>query len=133
MRAVVKAAFAYFAVAFAAGFVLGAIREIVVVPRLGGLVAVAAEVPIMLTISWIAARAIVVRVAVPPDLMSRLAMGGLAFGLLQAAEIALASAFGLPPAAYLAALTTPRGALGSAAQVVFALLPALVARDAARR
>ena len=130
---VVKAGIAYFAVAFAAGFGLGAFREIVVVPHLGGLAAVAAEVPIMLTISWIGAGAFVRRFAVPPDLMSRLAMGGLAFALLQAAELALASAFGTSPGAHLASLATARGALGFAAQVVFALFPALLGRDAPRR
>ena len=133
MRAVVKAAVAYFAVAFAAGFVLGAIREIVVVPRLGGLAAVAIEVPVMLAISWIAAGAIVRRFAVPADAAPRLVMGGLAFVLLQAAEVALASALGTSPMAYVAALATPRGALGLAAQVVFAFIPLLVGRGASRR
>jgi hypothetical protein len=133
MRAVVKAALAYFAVAFAAGFVLGAIREIVVVPRLGGLVAVAIEVPVMLAISWVAATRLVRRFAVPADVATRLAMGGLAFVLLQAAEVALASAFGTSPTAYVAALAIPRGALGFAAQVVFALIPLFVGRGASRR
>jgi hypothetical protein len=132
MRAVVKAALAYFAAAFAAGFVLGAIREIVVVPRLGGLAAVALEVPIMLAISWIAARVIVARFAVPTDLVPRLVMGGLAFVLLQVAEMALAAGFGISPTAYLAGLATPRGLLGLAAQVAFAFLPAGVGRDTPR-
>ncbi len=133
MRAVVKAAFAYFAVAFAAGFVLGAIRELVVVPRLGGLAAVAIEVPIMLAISWIAATRLVRRFAVPSDAASCLAMGGFAFVLLQTAEVALASTLGTSLGAYVAALATPRGLLGLTAQVAFALIPLLVGRGAPRR
>ncbi len=133
MKAVVTAAFVYFAAAFAAGFALGAIREIFVVPRLGGLAAVAIEVPIMLAISWIAARTIVARFAVPTDLVPRLVMGGLAFVLLQVAEMALAAGFGMSPAAYLTGLATPPGILGFAAQAVFALFPAVVGRDAPRR
>lgn len=126
MRAVVKAGIAYFAVAFGCGFVLGALRELVAVPRLGGLAAVALEVPIMLAISWVAAGRVVRRFAVPNALGARLATGGLAFVLLQAAEIALANAFGTSPTAYLAGLVTPRGALGLAAQVAFAALPIFV-------
>ncbi|WP_333825841.1 hypothetical protein [Pinisolibacter sp.] len=133
MRAVVKAAVAYFAVAFATGFVLGSIREIVVVPRLGGLAAVAIEAPIMLAISWIAATRIVRRCAVPADAAVRLAMGGLAFVLLQAAEVALASALGTSPVAYAEAFATPRGLLGLAAQILFAIIPLFVDRGASRR
>jgi hypothetical protein len=133
MRAVVAAAVAYFAVAFAAGFVLGAIREIVVVPRFGGLAAVALEAPLMLAISWIAASRLVRRFAVPADAGSRLVMGGLAFVLLQAAEVALATVLGTSPTAYVTALATPRGALGFAAQVVYALIPLIVGGGAMRR
>lgn len=125
-RVVVAAAFAYFAVAFGCGFVLGAVREIVVAPHLGGLAAVALEAPIMLAISWVAAGVVVRRFAVPARASARLIMGGLAFVLLQLAELALAGALGVPPAAYVAGFATAKGGLGLAAQVVYALLPLAV-------
>ena len=127
-RPILAAAVAYFAVAFGAGFVLGALREIVVVPRLGGLAAVALEAPIILVICRVAAGALVRRFAVPAGIAPRLAMGGIAFGLLQIAEIALAASFGARPADYVGDLLTAEGALGLAAQVVFAVLPVAVDR-----
>lgn len=127
-RGPLAAALAYFAVAFACGFVLGAVREIVVAPRLGAVAAVALEVPIMLAISWVAAGVLVRRFAVPARIPARLLMGGFAFVLLQLAEIALAAGFGTPPGAYVAGFATAKGALGLAAQGAFALLPLAVAR-----
>ena len=127
-RPVLAAAVAYFAVAFGAGFVLGALREIVVAPRLGGLAAVALEVPIMLAIARIAAGALVRRFAVPAGIAPRLAMGGIAFVLLQIAEILLAASFGATPADYASGFLTAKGALGLAAQIVFAVLPVAVDR-----
>ena len=115
-------------ITFTALIASGALREIVVVPRLGGLAAVALEAPIMVAISWVAAGALVRRFAVPAHVTARLTMGGLAFVLLQIAEIALAAALGTPPVAYAASLATARGALGLAAQLVFALLPLAVGR-----
>lgn len=129
-RGPLAAAIAYFAVAFACGFVLGALREIVVAPRLGALAAVALEVPIMLAISWVAAGVLVRRFAVAATPAARLVMGGVAFTLLQIAELALAASLGLPPAAYVAGFATAKGALGLAAQLVYALLPLAVGRPA---
>ena len=122
------AGLAYFLVALGWGFILGALREIVVAPRLGGLAAVALEVPIMLTISWIAARALVRIFAVPSTLAARLAMGLLAFVLLQIAEFALAAWFGTPIEVFVAALATAKGVLGLSAQVIYALIPLALRR-----
>ncbi len=125
--AIVGAGTLYFAIAFVAGFGLGALRELVVAPRLGPLAAVAIEVPVMLAISWIAARRIVARFALPVG-VPRLGTGLVAFALLQAAEVALGLALGTSLAAQAAALATLRGLIGFAAQIVFALLPLAVAR-----
>ncbi len=125
-RDTVKAALGYFAVTFAVAFVLGAVRQTVVAPRLGAFAAVAIEVPLLLGVSWLAARWAVRRFAVADRARTRLAMGGLAFAMLQATEFALASAFGTPPSAYAALFVTPAGALGLAAQIAFALLPLAV-------
>lgn len=127
-RGLLAAALAYFAATFAVAFALGALREIVVAPRLGGLAAVALEVPILLTVSWLTAGWTVRRFAVSERVSARLVMGAVAFGLLQAAELAFAVALGTPPSVYLGAVATAKGALGMAAQVAFALIPLVVGR-----
>ncbi len=129
----VAAALAYFAIVFAAGFVLGTIRTLVLAPRLGDLAAVAVEIPFMLLLAWLACRRLVRRFAVPPRAADRLIMGGLAFVLLLAAELLLSLAFGRGPAEFFARLAEPAGSLGLLAQVVFGLLPLVVARAGAVR
>ncbi len=52
----VKNAFFYFLIVFAAGWVLGPLRIFFVEPRVGSLTAVSIEAPIMILISWLAAR-----------------------------------------------------------------------------
>jgi hypothetical protein len=126
MRQATRAGMVYFAVVFAAGFVLGAARVGLVEPRLGPFLAVAAEVPVMLAIAWAAAGWIALRLAVPQDLSARAVMGGTGFGLLLLAEAALAAGLtDAGPAAVVAGWTTPAGALGLAGQVVFGLIPIL--------
>jgi len=120
-------ALAYFAAVFALGFGLGAVRVLLLEPRIGALGAVACELPVMLAASWLLAR----RLTRPPALAparARLAMGALAFALLIGAEFALGVwGFGRSPAQWLGALGSPPGALGLAGQVLFGLMP-LIAR-----
>jgi hypothetical protein len=121
-----RAGIAYFGIVFLAGFVLGTLRVLVLAPALGPTAAVAAEIPVMLVIAWIACRRLVGRFAVPAGLAARSAMGASAFALLGLAEALLGSiAFGRPVATQIADLGTPQGALGLAGQVVFGLLPVL--------
>lgn len=129
----VRAALAYFAIVFAAGFVFGTIRTLVLAPRLGDLAAVAVEIPFMLLLAWIACRWLVRRFAVPPRAADRLIMGGLAFLLLTAAELLLSLAFGRGVVEFFASLAEPAGTLGLLAQVVFGLLPLVVARAGTTR
>ena len=62
---ILKAGALYFALVFGAGFVLGTIRTLWVVPRLGMRVAELMETPIMLVVTIAAARWIVHRLVVP--------------------------------------------------------------------
>ena len=89
MKETLKAGAAYFALVFAAGFVLGTIRTLCVVPRLGVRTAELAEAPIMFGISILAARWVVQHVLVSPLRSRRLAVGGIALGLMLVAEFTL--------------------------------------------
>lgn len=126
----VSAGTAYFAIVFTAGFVLGVIRNLVLIPWLGhGPLPVLLELPIILGISWLVCRWIVDRFDVPATTRARLVMGGLAFALLMIAEVALSTlALGRPFAAYARDLMQPAGLLGLAGQLLFAAFPLIQLR-----
>jgi hypothetical protein len=86
---IVKAGMLYFALVFGAGFVLGPIRILWIVPRFGTRMAELMETPIMFVVIILAARWIIRRLAVPSAPSSRLAMGCIALGLLLIAEFTL--------------------------------------------
>lgn len=119
MFSTVKAAFAYTLPLFAVAFAIGALRVTVIAPVTGPLLAVALEVPIVLTLSW----AVAARVLARWPLAMRPALALLAFALLLLLELGTALAFGQTPAQFLRAMTTPAGALGLAGQIGFALIP----------
>ena len=122
------AAFAYWAVVFAAGFILGTLRVLALAPRLGEVAAVTLEIPLMLAVSWVASRGVCRRFAVPARLTPRILMGGVAFALLIIAEAALSVyAFGRTAGEWAGFLGTPAGLLGLAGQVGFAMIPAVQA------
>ena len=124
-----KAGTIYFALVFAVGFVLGTIRVLAVLPLVGETIAVLIEMPIMLTLSWIACRYIVARSHVPPIPGDRAVMGAVAFALLMVAEIGVSWLLGRRSvSAYLAHYMTAAGALSLAGQIAFATFPALQLR-----
>ena len=85
----VKAGLAYFGMVFAAGFAFGSLRTLAIAPAIGETVAVVLELPVMLAVSWFAARWLAERFDVEASPEARLAMGGLAFALLMVAEASL--------------------------------------------
>jgi hypothetical protein len=124
MPSAIRAGALYFAIVFAAGFVLGALRVTVLMPLIGELPAVALELPVILFISWIACRRLIAQFSVPAMAPHRAAMGALAFGLLMLAELALSVlVFDRSGAEYLAGLQSAPGLLGLAGQLVFASMP----------
>lgn len=123
--AAVRAGIICFPAVFAIGFVLGALRITLLVPRLGVMAAVAVEVPVMLAAAWAICGAVLAWIAVPARARDRLMMGGVALALLWLAEALLAAAMGMTPGVWLATLATPAGVLGVAAQLVFAAFPLL--------
>jgi hypothetical protein len=124
MTAAIRAGIVYFAFVFIIGFGLGTIRVLFVIPRLGELVAVMLELPVMLGGAWLVCGRVISRWQVPDRAGPRAAMGAMAFVLLMIAELALAVlVFGRTPAQHFAAYGDAAGWLGLAGQIVFALLP----------
>jgi hypothetical protein len=114
----------YFAMVFGLGFILGALRVTLIVPRLGALRAVLLEAPVMVIVSWFACQWLVQRLAVPGDTASRALMGGFAFALLLLAEFLVSVLLlGRTPAAHFAAYANPAAIIGLAAQALFAAFP----------
>ena len=114
---------AYAGLVFAAGFVLGTLRVLVLAPALGETGALLLELPVMLVISWLVARHLCARMSVPARLGPRLAMGGTAFLILMLLEVAIGILlFERGPSEAVAALAGP----GLAAQALFGLFPALL-------
>jgi hypothetical protein len=122
-----KAGVLYFALAFAAGFALGTIRELAISPWVGPVTAVLIEVPIMLAFSLWAARFTVRRLLVPDRAGARLLMGGLAFFLLLIAEAGVGVALmDQTLADHFAGYARPRQGIGLLAQIAFAFFPLII-------
>ena len=129
MMQAVKAGALYFALVFGAGFVLGTVRTLWVVPRLGTRTAELLEMPIMLVVAIVAARWIILRLGVPFTLSARLGMGGVALALMLVAEFGLMLWLrGLSIREYLATREPVSGTVYYVMLAVFALMPLLVAR-----
>ena len=126
-RALIPAAI-YFAAVFAFAFGFGVVRTLWLAPAIGALAAVACEVPLVLALSWLIAARLMQRFSITQT-ASALALGGFAFALLMLSELALAQVLrGQSPAAWLAAMRSPAGALGLVGQIGFALMPWWVVR-----
>ena len=126
---ILKAGALYFALVFGAGFVLGPIRLLWVVPRFGTRMAELMETPIMLVVTIVAARWIVRRLAVPAKQSSGLGMGCLALLLLLVAEFTLVLWLrGLSISEYLATRDPVSGTVYYVMLGVFAIMPLLMAR-----
>jgi len=119
----------YFVLVFGAGFVLGSIRVLWLVPRVGTRTAELMETPVMLAVVIFAARWVVRRLAPPPTPSQRLAMGFVALGLLLVAEFALVLGLrGLTIDEYFANRDPVAGTVYVVMLGVFAIMPLLVAR-----
>jgi hypothetical protein len=126
---VLKAGALYFAIVFGAGFVLGPMRNLWVVPRFGTRVAELMETLIMLVVTILAARWIVRHLAVPPKASSQLGMGCVALGLMLVAEFTLVLWLrGLSISEYLASRDPVSGTVYYMMLGVFCVMPLLVAR-----
>jgi hypothetical protein len=126
---ILKAGVLYFALVFGAGFVLGAIRILWVVPRFGTRMAELMETPIMLGVTIVAARWVVRHLTVPPKASRRLGMGCIGLGLMLVVEFTLVLWLrGLSISEYLASRDPVSGTVYYVMLGVFCIMPLLVAR-----
>jgi hypothetical protein len=86
IQKILKAGVLYFAVVFGAGFVLGTIRTLWIVPSFGMRRAELMEAPIMFAISVLSSRWVVQRLAIRSSFPRRIAVGLVALGLLVLTE-----------------------------------------------
>lgn len=125
----IKAAVLYFALVFGVGFVLGTIRVLWLVPHFGTRLAQLMEMPLMLAVSFIAARWIVQRLAVPFTVSNRLSMGCMALALMLIAEFTLVlSLRGVSIGEYLATRDPVTGTVYYIMLGLFAIAPLLISR-----
>lgn len=134
MSRTVRAGLLYFAVVFGAGFLLGPVRILWLVPRVGVRAAELAELPVMVGVSWFAARGLTHRLAVPRTAVARLGMGALAAALMLAAEFSLVLQLrGIPLDEYFAERDPVAGTAYYLAVILFAIMPLLVDRRSGRQ
>jgi hypothetical protein len=127
---IVAAGLMFFALVFLAGFALGMLREIVLRAFTGPDAARLLELPVMIAISWLAARFVMRRLG-PFPRSDAYDIGLLAFVLLQIAEFL----FGywilrITPLAWLASNFTIVGFLSLLAQALLIIMPAFASPPA---
>jgi hypothetical protein len=124
-----RAGFLYFLVTFAAGFVLGTIRVLTLVPRIGDRNAELLEAPLMLAVTFVAARWIVRRETSAPGQWNPAVAGLCALAMLLLVEFTVVLALrGLTVQQYFASRDPVSGSVYLVMLLVFAGMPALLSR-----
>jgi hypothetical protein len=128
-RQIIKAGLAYFALVFGAGFMLGSVRVLFLVPRLGERIAELIETPFMFVVVLLSAMFIARRFALPAATSARLTAGILALGLLLAAEVLLVVTIqGRSLGEYIVSRDPVSGTVYLAMLVLFAVMPLIITR-----
>lgn len=123
---ILKAGVLYFALVFGAGFILGTIRTLWVVQRVGTRKAELMETPIMLVVTIVAARWTVLHLSVPMMWSARLGMGCIALVLMLIAEFGFVLWIrGLSIKEYFSTRDPVSGAAYYLLLIVFAIMPFL--------
>jgi hypothetical protein len=118
----------YFALVFGAGFALGPIRVLWLVPRVGERLAELIEAPIMLAVVVFAARWIVRRLGPDTTPSDGVIVGSVALGLLLSCESGVVLWLrGLNIAEYVASRDPVAGAVYLVLLALFAVMPLVVA------
>jgi hypothetical protein len=130
---ILQAGTSYFALVFGAGFLLGALRVALMVPRLGERLAELLEMPAMFVVILVSARFVTTRFALPATASERLATGVIALGMMIAAELLFVALLqGSSLGAYIASRDPVSGGAYLALLALFALMPLILARVASR-
>ena len=130
--AAVFAGLVYFGVVFTFAFVMGIVRTLLVAPNVGPTVAVWLELPVVLAVSWVAARRLLRHRSF--TLPQRLIVGVTAFVATMVSEAAFAHVLrGQTVGQWAETLSSPLGLVGLAAQIGFAAMPALAGSRACGR
>jgi len=128
-RAASWAGFIYTLGVFVFAFAVGAIRVTLVAPRLGTLLAVIIEAPIVLAVSWRVSLWCTRRFNVSRDARARILMGSAAFTILMLLELGFSVlVFGESVSHYFAKYTSTPGVIGLLMQGCFATLPWIQSR-----
>jgi hypothetical protein len=122
-----RAALRYFMIVFGAGFALGTVRVFLLAPRLGIRTAELLEMPLMVAISFVAARRTTRRYGISGARAS-LGMGSIALLLLIAAEVGMVWLGGATLADYIASRDPVSGTAYLAALILFGLMPVFISR-----
>jgi hypothetical protein len=119
----------YFLLVFGAGFVLGTGRVLLIVPSLGDRAAELVEMPLMLLATVLAARWITRRFPEARTSASRLAIGGIALGLMLASEMAVGIGLrGMTAAEVILNRDPVSGTAYYLSLILFAAMPWMVSR-----
>ncbi len=123
-RRAIAAGVVYTLIVFAVAFVVGAVRVTLVVPRVGSLLAVILEAPIVLAGSWRVSRWGTRRFKLSRDGGTRAMIGAVAFSSLMLLELGVSVlVFGSTLESYFAKFATLPGVVGLAVQLSFAAIP----------
>jgi len=129
IKPLIAPALAYFALVFSAGFLLGTVRVIWLVPQLGIRMAELCEIPVMLLVSFFTAYWVCRRFAVPPESIARLIIGVTALICLIIVEFTFVLGLqGITIREYIENQDPLSGGIYALSLVLFALMPLLVNR-----
>ena len=125
MRTIILSSLSYFGLVFAAGFLLGIVRVVLLAPWLGERHAELLEMPVMLVVAYIASGYVLNQFRLL-DVKSAAMMGAIALLLLLALEFTLVLELrGLSVAEYLASRDPLSGAAYVFSLLVFGALPGI--------
>ena len=129
MKTILLCSFSYFALVFLAGFVLGFIRVLLLVPEIGERYAELLEMPLMLLAIYLSAKLIVIRFATLPRDSAYLVVGVLALLLLLVIEFTLVMELReISLAEYIASRDPISGTTYVVSLFIYMLMPFLIAK-----
>ena len=126
-KLIVSISIKYSVLTFLIGFILGTIRVLFLIPRLGETLSVAIELPIILTFSWMVFRHLTKNTINTIKLIELMSIGSISLLLLFAFEILLTIlVFQGSLNDFFNKLLTLHGIIGLLGQIAFSLIPTLI-------